>query len=171
MVIVRQAMERLQDGHRAARQRDAVGMAGLHASGWNCPDGFVQVKLAPVGIEDFAGPGGGEDGEFKRQRCRRFASPQCCHKGGKVVIGQGRMMAPGEPLAGRENGFQMTPPARRVFAGQEALAFAASSMFSMRLRSGWLSRERRRDRLQNLQDCFCVDGVRRAGSGSACERW
>ena len=110
----------LENFHRARRQGNAVGMARLHADGGNGPDGLVEVKLAPLGIEDFAGTGGGEDGKFQGQRGGGFPRPEFGHEGGEVIIGQRRMMASGEPLAGREKGFEVAAPCGGVLAIAEA---------------------------------------------------
>ncbi len=52
--------------------------------GRNGPDGLVQVELVPFGIEDFAGPGGGEDGELQRQCRRRFRALRPAMKAGRT---------------------------------------------------------------------------------------
>jgi hypothetical protein len=124
-----------QDFRGALRKRHLVLPGRLHACFWDGPDALREVDFVPGRLQYFAGPAGRQDRELQRPCDYSPTALQIGHERRHVVIWQGRMMTPGEPLALGQQLIEMTALARRVLAAAFSLVLAASSTLSIRPRS------------------------------------
>jgi hypothetical protein len=129
-----------QDRKGWLAQRHDVFVAGLHPPSRNCPQGRVEVDVAPADApipeiagdaENFRASGGCERNELKGARGRRCIGPQLGHELVGLLVGQGGMVAGSLFVACGEFVFEVALPPGRVLPFRPA----RSSTVSMRPRT------------------------------------
>jgi hypothetical protein len=73
---------------RGVGQRNAMLPTGFHSALWHNPNPRIDINLGPSRTKNFAGPCGGQNGEFECPSCDALTCAQRSHEDPDFLIRQ-----------------------------------------------------------------------------------